>query len=145
MKNINTILLVLLILIGGLIIYGLYFFNNSVTDKHVTGSKDTIQVSNFEACVSAGNPVMESYPRQCRHEGITYSEEIPEDPVSEAVICPEEARGADFCIEIYKPVCGKVNVVCITEPCNPVYETFSNFCFACINSLVESYTEGECS
>lgn len=38
-------------------------------------------VSNFEDCIAAGNPAMESYPRQCRHEGVTYTEEIdtPED------------------------------------------------------------------
>jgi len=40
-----------------------------------------IVVNNFEECIAAGNPAMESYPRQCRHEGVTYVEEIdaPED------------------------------------------------------------------
>jgi len=33
-------------------------------------------VTNFEECVAAGNPVMESYPRQCRHNGQTFAEEI---------------------------------------------------------------------
>ena len=31
-------------------------------------------VNNFEECVAAGNPVMESYPRQCRAEGKTFVE-----------------------------------------------------------------------
>ena len=62
----------------------------------------------------------------------------------EAVKCQPEQRDVDACIEIYQPVCGLVNVQCITTPCDPVEETFSNFCFACQNSLVESYTVGEC-
>lgn len=33
-------------------------------------------VSNFEECIAAGNPAMESYPRQCRHKGVTYVEEV---------------------------------------------------------------------
>jgi len=60
------------------------------------------------------------------------------------VNCQPEQREAEACIEIYQPVCGKVNVQCVTTPCEPVFETFSNSCFACMNSLVESYTEGEC-
>lgn len=39
-------------------------------------------VSNFEECVSADNPVMESYPRQCSHEGVTYVEDISNVPTS---------------------------------------------------------------
>lgn len=36
-------------------------------------------IMNFEECVAAGNPVMESYPRQCRTEdGRLFVEEIPE-------------------------------------------------------------------
>ncbi len=40
-------------------------------------SKDQeTQVSNFEECLAAGNPAMESYPRQCRHEDKTFVEDI---------------------------------------------------------------------
>jgi len=36
------------------------------------------EITNFEECVSAGNPVMESYPRQCRNpiSDRTFVEEI---------------------------------------------------------------------
>jgi len=34
------------------------------------------EVNDFEDCVDAGNPVMESYPRQCRHNGVNYVENI---------------------------------------------------------------------
>ena len=213
-------------------------------------------VTNFEECVAAGNPVMESYPRQCRHQNTTYVEDREDDieqrdsvllfepqpneaiqspltitgeargpwffeanfpivltdqdgrviaehfataqsewmtesfvpfsatllfeapayldrgslilhkanpsglPEHDAMLevpiryaqrnseeemsCPEEARNVDACIQVYNPVCGKVNVQCITEPCNPVYQTFGNSCEACRNQLVESYTEGAC-
>ena len=58
--------------------------------------------------------------------------------------CLPEQRGIDACIEIYQPVCAIVNVQCVTTPCDPVQETFENSCKACINSLVSSYTKGEC-
>jgi hypothetical protein len=38
-------------------------------------------ISNFEECVEAGNPVMESYPRQCRVNGETFVEYLePTEP-----------------------------------------------------------------
>lgn len=40
-------------------------------------------VTTFEECAAAGNPVMESYPRQCRSEdGRLFVEEIPNGPTS---------------------------------------------------------------
>ena len=58
--------------------------------------------------------------------------------------CLPEQRNVDACIEIYQPVCGTVNVQCVTTPCDPVQETYANSCKACMNSLVSSYTKGEC-
>lgn len=67
---------------------------------------------------------------------------IPED----AIFCEEEQRVAEFCTEEYMPVCGFIETQCITEPCEPIKETFSNGCFACISEKnVVAYTEGECS
>ena len=37
-----------------------------------------VKVTNFEECVRAGNPVMESYPRQCRHGDQTFVEVVAE-------------------------------------------------------------------
>jgi len=59
--------------------------------------------------------------------------------------CLLEQRDVDACIEIYQPVCGTVNVQCVTTPCDPAQETFANSCKACTNSLVISYTNGECA
>jgi hypothetical protein len=58
--------------------------------------------------------------------------------------CSPEQRDVDTCIEIYRPVCATVNVLCITKPCDPVQETFANSCEACMNPLVSAYTEGAC-
>lgn len=45
---------------------------------------EKIVVHSFETCVEAGNPVMESYPRQCRSaDGVLYVEEIDE-PIAES-------------------------------------------------------------
>lgn len=57
----------------------------------------------------------------------------------------KENQNADSCIEIYKPVCGYVQVDCIKEPCDLQTQTFSNSCFACSNNRVKYYTGGECS
>lgn len=63
----------------------------------------------------------------------------------EKIYCTQESRKAQACTADYNPVCGYVQVECITAPCNPVPETFSNSCAACMNERVEYYTEGACS
>lgn len=42
----------------------------------LTSNTTPIIVTTFEECVTAGNPVMESYPRQCRSGGQTFVEGI---------------------------------------------------------------------
>ena len=59
--------------------------------------------------------------------------------------CTLDSRNAELCTEIYQPVCGYVQVECITTPCDPVPETFSNSCFACMNERTQYYVDGECS
>ena len=75
-------------------------------------------------------------------DGLLISLRAPLDP--SVTDCLPEQRNVDACIEIYQPVCASVNVQCVTTPCDPVRETYSNSCKACMNSLVSSYTEGEC-
>lgn len=45
------------------------------TDNTPTPSDSDTGVTSFEECVAAGNPVMESYPRQCRANGTLFVEE----------------------------------------------------------------------
>lgn len=66
----------------------------------------------------------------------------PQD--SAVVECLPEQRNVDVCIAIHQPVCATVNVECITTPCDPVEETFTNSCRACMNPLVSTYTKDEC-
>lgn len=60
------------------------------------------------------------------------------------VIATPTGPETQFCPEIYQPVCAQVQVECITTPCDPVPQTFSNTCFANANSRVLSYVEGAC-
>ena len=69
-------------------------------------------VTNFEECITAGNPVMESYPRQCRAGDKSFTEVIgneldksnlirvasprPNDKISSPVVIKGEARGTWF-------------------------------------------------
>ncbi len=47
----------------------------SLPIKKPAGNSEAV-VTNFEECLAAGNPAMESFPRQCRHNETTYVEEI---------------------------------------------------------------------
>jgi hypothetical protein len=47
------------------------------------------------------------------------------------------------CTADYAPVCGSVQVQCITTPCSPVRQTFSNSCMANI-SHATNVTIGAC-
>jgi hypothetical protein len=60
----------------------------------------------------------------------------------QAFDCPVERQKA--CTREYMPVCGQVQIQCITTPCDPIKQTFSNKCEACANELTISYTEGAC-
>ncbi|MEE9525953.1 MAG: cupredoxin domain-containing protein [Candidatus Woesearchaeota archaeon] len=63
---------------------------------------DEPTITNFEECIAAGNPAMESYPRQCRDPNTdrTFTEDIEElpkvnestivGPPGEVIIEPEE-------------------------------------------------------
>lgn len=38
--------------------------------------EEALSITNFDECAALGNPVMESYPRQCIHDGQTFVENI---------------------------------------------------------------------
>ena len=74
---------------------------------------DEVAVNNFEECTKDGNPVMESYPRQCRtKDGVNFVENIgntleksnlirlespkPNDLIKSPLIVKGEARGYWF-------------------------------------------------
>lgn len=132
-----TVLLVVAVII---IVLGINLFLNSKVDSDVEN-----EITSYEECVAAGNPIMKSYPPQCKDPltGRIFVQEIS-DEGGGFVRCLAEQRGAEVCATIYAPVCATVNVQCIKAPCEPIKETFGNSCEACSNDLVEGYVRGEC-
>jgi len=81
----------------------LFFFGSQKQDE------PKIFVTDFISCLEAGNPIMESYPRQCRADGETFIENIgnelekinlvrlsnprPNQKVSSPLFIKGEARG----------------------------------------------------
>lgn len=71
---------------------------------------------------------------------------IEEPPTESLTISATEAPSLDddlACIEIFQPVCGMLEVICVAEPCELVPQTFSNKCFA-EKAGVTEILEGEC-
>ena len=60
----KKVLFVLIIVVAGLVFWWQF------------SKEGNMPVTNFEECVKAGNPVMESYPRQCRHGNQIFTEYI---------------------------------------------------------------------
>ena len=66
--------LLIIIIFLALLSSGLFILNNISKDKK--NIEDNIKINSFEECVLAGNPIMESYPRQCRNEDQTFTKNI---------------------------------------------------------------------
>lgn len=82
-----------------------------------------VEINNFEECVKAGNPVMESYPRQCSADGEIFVEELPLP--SEATLCADPRPTA--ATKEYVPVTGSDG------------EEYPNWRTACMNEAVQWY------
>ncbi len=94
-----------------LLIGGFYMYNQSRMVNELKDTKPTT-ITSFTECVAAGNPVMESYPRQCAANGVTYTEDIgnelektnlirstyprPNDLITSPIAIEGEARGYWF-------------------------------------------------
>jgi hypothetical protein len=68
--------LVVILAAGGAVYY--YKFYKTVPPSGVNENQNVpvSTITNFEECAAAGNPVMESYPRQCRANGQNFTENI---------------------------------------------------------------------
>lgn len=76
MNTIKTIIVVIVLILLGYIAT-LFVKTEEPIDIAENGDDEgEIIVTNFRECVAAGNPVMESYPRQCIHEGENFTEYI---------------------------------------------------------------------
>lgn len=86
-------------------------------------------ITNFEECAAAGNPIMESYPRQCRVNGQTFVEIIEQPaPMTETearaiaeVTCIKggEALGSGYYNENSKTWWFDANLNATPAGCNP--------------------------
>ena len=56
-----------------------------VNDDRILRIVPINEIQNFEQCIAAGNPAMESYPRQCSANGQTFVEEVDEQKIPEWV------------------------------------------------------------
>lgn len=77
-QSVAIAFLVIGIIIGGGLVW-LYMSQQDSETTSVTADDDgdSVVVTNFQECVDAGYPVMESYPRQClTPEGKTFIEEL---------------------------------------------------------------------
>lgn len=73
---------IILAAIGALIIVAIataaYLTYRNQEEPIEDQTPEPVTINSFEECAAAGNPIMESYPRQCRAGGRTFVEEIPE-------------------------------------------------------------------
>ena len=68
MKKILLIIVAVIVIAG----FGVWLTSDSDNNK----MKDDIKINSFQECLDAGNPAMESYPRQCRAGDQTFTEYI---------------------------------------------------------------------
>jgi len=78
MKKIIAIFVIgfVVILAAGGVVYYLKFYQETPPVNNENQNVPVVTVTNFEECVAAGNPVMESYPRQCRAGEKNFTEYI---------------------------------------------------------------------
>lgn len=96
-------------------------------EDNETNNISNEEIRNFQECIEAGNPVMESYPRQCRsQEGQTFVEELDE---SVQVEPPTDSLCEDQCGD---GVCD--DIVCLGTGCP---------CAEDIDSCPQDCTESE--
>jgi len=62
----------------------------------------------------------------------------------EVTFCTPEQKQAEVCTMEYMPVCGFTEVQCVTEPCEPVEQTYGNVCGACAGGA-DYYISGGCA
>jgi len=131
-------------------------------------------ITNFEECIAAGNPVMESYPRQCSDGDNTFTEDIGQEldmgdckvyfdgcNTCRVMENDEVACTRMFCEEYDEPRCLDEEVEYITctedqkaaEICTMDYTpvcgddevTYGNACMGCASGNIDTYVMGECA
>jgi hypothetical protein len=95
------------------------------------GCSSSVSVEDVKNYVSRDPAMCAAMRFMCGDEGAPFYDEngcgcIAAGSTSDAL---DEVNSGD-CSDIFRPVCGKIQVQCITTPCDPVSETFNNACLA---------------
>lgn len=86
MKKAITVSIIVIFAVAGGFAAWLQFGNQSEQKEA------PVLITDFNECAEAGNPVMESFPRQCRANGRTFVEVIGGEPETEPEMTEGEAR-----------------------------------------------------
>ncbi len=92
--------------------------------------QNILVVDDFLSCEAAGNAVMESYPRQCIHDGTLFIEDIEYAEWEDIIVCTRE----------YLPVCARITL----HDGSYEEETFGNRCMMDTDKRAVFLHEGEC-
>lgn len=149
---------VVAIILAGAVGGGFYAFQSGVLDA-VKGEEQPTQpraeenksaslseeknwaakITNFEECASAGNPVLESYPRRCKtQDGIFFTEEIfVEDTVAEEAEEGTPVDGRTNTVEQFK---SKPTLCEFDSDCKIIPITCNDCdCGRAVNNWIEPY------
>ena len=67
-----------------------------------------------------------------------------DNAIANSELLEEKPTDVGVCAAVYAPVCASVKVECVTTPCEPVEQTFSNKCEMNKNALATFLRDGEC-
>ena len=114
-------MLVISVILGLIIIFIAYSYASQV------------KITNFDECIAAGNPAMESYPRQCMANGQTFVEEIDDAwRLDDIQLMQHETEGYFGCFGCSVPSGGEETgqAMCV-DPAfemKPAEETAERYC-----------------
>ena len=69
-------ILVVVIVVALIGTVGWFVYDRNKTKDSSTASTTAKEITNFDECAAAGNPIMESYPEQCAANGKTFVKDI---------------------------------------------------------------------
>lgn len=75
----NSLVIAIVVVVIGLAGAGGWFVYNQRQKNKQTDNQTQKSITNFDECVAAGNPIMESYPEQCAADGKTFVNEKQKD------------------------------------------------------------------